>query len=386
MALVPSGSAVEHKTALSFLDQAIVLNFKISQGTESVGDKTSLKSTLTSGSGCCDKHPEWTIIDRGREVAKLKGDSTFSFLPPVVNPTEIYRVMDAWWLKDIKPRVYSVSCQTCRGESRSLELSVYPNIKSEASFTFGEPHERNLGSHRIPKGSKRILDINSQFGGLEIFKKLGCDLKKHIELEHPKGVLKFSNGWDEQEKGHLAQWSCTLEVNLDPILGMKKKIPLVVALAVLELIPETFREYANIEVYAEFGVALKMESKLTFKKPTRGKTELEGEEERGLGGEFSVEVAAEAWVAKDDYEVFTVKLYGKTGVELSGGFGFNDEEIEFLGSAKWQGLSAGGFLRLMNGHWTTEDNWVILGPAEAKLSRVLLTEKHRAGETEERHA
>jgi hypothetical protein len=385
LGVVPHGDPTTLSSEFSFLNGAITVSVEHKFGSATDGD---LLQSVCAGQQFCTNHPVWTISDKGVQVASYKGPrSSYSFLPPGIDGTGFSYVFNAMWLKDIAPRVYQVSCCTCRGsaELETFEIHVYPNVESSATFNFGAPESKDaLPSERPTTVFGLVEQIVNGMG--EIVDTFQLNPAQFIEM--PRGEIKITNKWEEEKSSPFAQWSGSFSVGLNPVIGLKFHETIVPALAIVQrIVPGWMRKYVNVDVYLELKGDITFKTSFDWHQRQGGKVQIHGDLGKALGGVVGIELGAEGWLgaggSDPEGSAIYVTLHGNTSVELEGGVKVTDEcEVEVEGKATWHALSVTGTVVLWHGWFGKHGGtWQVLPDATGDFSHAFF--KHQSKEESE---
>lgn len=385
--VVPSGRTITEPHHISLLKGAIVCDLNHASGYAKTGDKVTFSCQIEDK---CTKHPFWTITDRGTQVATVIGpELVYEFLPPVPEAKLLQRVFNAWWLKDIEPRSYEVICKTCKlghglEEAQTMTVLVYPNMKSSAELSFGMPEEEKTKAHQRQGHSLSEL-MDQLLNGMYMIKE-EFDVDPTEFIEWPRGKIAIDNGWAEDEKSHYAYWGGSLKVGLDPVIGVKFRVTLVPALAMLKIVPPSVKKYAKVDVYLEVTGGLKMTTDFNWKFTPDKKVHITGDLTKTIGGDIGLELGADVFVGKkkptsDEDSLIYGTLHANTSFGADGGLKFTDEaEIELEAQVSWGGVSVTAKLAFWHGKIHTERKFEVVKGGTAKTPPLVLFKRENAAE------
>ena len=328
--------------------------------------------------GKCSKHPLWAITDGGKPVAQIDKDTLdYEFLPPAPEHDKLESIFHAWWLKNVKPRVYEVTCKTCKASEKigPVTINVYPSMESKVSVDFGDKEKKEEG---LPDRAHTLAQVMEEFVKAlhMIEEEFGQDPAKFIEW--PRGKISLSNKWEEDEKSPQAYWGGALEIGLDPLIGAKFHVSIPV-LKVLKFIPKVIRKHADVDVYVEAGGGLKLTTAIEWSLHSDHGMQVKGDLKDTLGGDITLKVGAEAFVGKPGHNVISVELHGNTAIAADGSLKLTDEgEVELEGELSWKGLTVGGEVKFWHGLFERDAEVEVIPGSKSKPATMTLVKKDAA--------
>lgn len=292
----------------------------LDQGDPTVDDKMAFKARMARH---CSKHPAWALWDCSTNewVDTHQGEewSTDALLPPVVDysamPSVLPKIItgaNAYWLKNLEPRLYKVHLYTCEGDE-VIHVKVYPLVESGIDISI--EHE---GSKNEPaKGSwnARIKDSKEKFetvvGTISRVAPGGGSVALEIL---PEGKLSLVNKWVEEEDTSEVVWEADAVVKAT-VIKLTILRPIIAELP--DLVMRAVRSIADAGI--DIKLALEASVNVTCKWKQAPEKALHFEPSGGLGGEVSLGVWAHLHIGMPilNSNVLSLEAEAKTGMEFS---------------------------------------------------------------------
>ena len=295
----------------------------LEQGDPTVPDVMTFRAKMASQ---CGKHPAWELWDGQTNEQVATHDKpewpTGALLPPTIDYSAMPSVLpklgtgyNAYWLKGVKPRLYTVRLKTCAG-AKVILVKVYPLVESGIDIVIEHEGSTNKPAHG--SWAARIAESKAKFESIvetinSVTPPGGPKLTPKIL---PEGKFTLINKWVEEEKTNEVVWEADASLNAT-LITLTVSQPLIAGLP--EIVMRAVRHVADAGINIKLNLEASANVTCKWKQAPEQETHFTFEPNSGVKGEVSLGVEAHFKVSVpvigDD--VLAVSGEAKTVAELS---------------------------------------------------------------------
>ena len=332
---------------------------EISLSSSNKGDKIESTAIMNQN---CGKHPIWKVLDEDKLVYDGSGKPseklTFEVLPPDLSKQNIPNILGlVWWLKNVKPRNYSIQCIGHDPSHRPITtwIAVYSPLESAITVSLAPANSSELESNGEIKSEFNKFDfIRKKIeDAVEVLAKITPNIKE-LKIEVLRGSLSLKNSWVEAPVFYKANWEAEISIHLDPLISIDGKCALTPS-----LIPSYISKWVDAYIY--IGVKGEITANGTFIWKSGDYNDAKGTVE----GAITISLGATAFGSVSGYKVVSFDASGSTKLSAECSLiGTVEPQITLEGKLKWDPLTAKIGIELLDGWVKFDKEWTLFEQKE----------------------